>query len=347
MGGGGVEEAIEGRAADAEHFGGADFVAVDAGENMGDVAEDRAVEVGVVGEGIDRGKRSGEGNGPVEAGNIDGTNPLTGALEGSGDDDGFEFADIAGPGIGDETREDAGGKSAERLVVLLAPVAEEEAGEQRDVFFAVAQRGEGEANGGEVTGEVGAEGGGGGETAQGLGGTGDDLQGAGGFCGADAFVSGALEEIAELALLIGREFVDAGEINEAGAGFGPEGPRVRDEFGSDAGNEGACGRRTEVMESLSGEQLAGAGVAFDIDQAEMGGGAAHAVEEVLHDETAASHGTEHPALGLNLVGLKEFEVEGVGGPRLGFLFVVEDRGQMHGCFPAARNIGRGRRGIRC
>jgi len=43
---GGIEEAIEGGAADAEHFGGADFVAVDAGKNAGDVAKDGAVEVG-------------------------------------------------------------------------------------------------------------------------------------------------------------------------------------------------------------------------------------------------------------------------------------------------------------
>ena len=342
----GFEEAVEGGAADAEHFGGAHFVAVGASEDTSDVTEDGAVEVGVLGEGIEGNGHGGDGDGPVEERDVDGANPLTGALEGGSGDDGFEFADVAGPGIGSEAREDAGGKTAERLIVLPAPVAEKESGEEGDIFFAVAQRGNGEADGGEVTGEVGAEGIGGGEAAQGLGGAGDELKGDGGFGGADALVGGTLDEVAELALLVGRELVDAGEIEEAGAGFCPEGLRVFDECGGDAGDEGAGGGRTEEMEGLGDEEFAGAVLAFDTDEAEMGGGAAHAVEEVLHDEAAASHGTEHPALGLNPVGLEELEVEGVRGLRLEFLIVVEDRGKVHGCFPAVWNIGRGRPGIR-
>ncbi len=123
----GLEEAIEGGAADPEHFGSADLIAVGAGEDARDMTEDGAVEVGVVAGRVGRGLGRGR-NGPVQTGNIDGTNPLTGTLEGRGSDDRLELADVAGPVIGDQAVEDSGGEAAQGLPVLKAPVAQKEGG---------------------------------------------------------------------------------------------------------------------------------------------------------------------------------------------------------------------------
>lgn len=222
---GGGEHAVEGGAADAEQAGGADFVAVDAGEHQGDMAKDGAVEIGVVEEGF-RGVGEGNVSGPVEAGQVDGSNPLTGGFERGGGDDGFEFADIAGPGVGGEAIEGAGSEAAEGLPVARDPLAQEEGGEHGNIVAAFAQRGKGKADGGEMTGEIGAEGAGSSEAAQGLRGSGDVLEGTGGGVNAHALVSGAFEEVAELVLLVGREFVDAGEVEEAAAGFAPQGGAI-------------------------------------------------------------------------------------------------------------------------
>lgn len=51
------------------------------------------------------------------------------------------------------------------------------------------------------------------------------------------------------------------------------------------------------MEGLRGQQFAGARLALEGSDAEMGSGAAHAREEVLHGEVAAGHGLEHPGIG--------------------------------------------------
>jgi hypothetical protein len=166
----GIEEAIEGGAADAEHAGRANLVAVSACEDEGDVAEDRAVEVGIFGEGIggDVRRRSGGWGGPVEAGDIERADPLAGALEGGGRDDGFELADVARPGPGGKADESAWGKTTEGFCVLEAPLTEEQTGEEGEIVAAVAQGREIEANGGEMAGEIGAKRTGGSQTAQGL-----------------------------------------------------------------------------------------------------------------------------------------------------------------------------------
>lgn len=218
---------------------------------------------------------------------------------------------------------DAAGESAERLVVLLAPLAEEKTREQRDIVLAVAQRGHREADGAEMTDKIGAKGTGGGQTAKGLRRSGDQLQRSGGFAGAKAFVRDALEEIAELALLFGRELVDAGEIYKAGTGFSPPGLGRLEEGGGDAGNKGAGGRRTELMESAGGEHLARTLFAFDIDQTKVRSRAPDARKQLLHDETAARHGAEHPSRGVNRVGFKGFEIEAAGVRRLRGLIRVD------------------------
>ena len=84
---------------------------------------------------------------------------------------------------------------------------------------------------------------------------------------------------------------------------------------------------------MGGEQLAGAGFAFDVDESKMGRGATDAGEELLHDEAAAHHGAEHPSLRLNGVGLKGLEVEALGGLEFGFL-CCRRLGKIHGTFPS-------------
>jgi len=170
-----IEEAIESGAADAEHAGGANFVAVGSGQNADDVAKDRAVEVGIVVSAF-LGMSVGGSDRPVEAGNVDGPDPLAGTFEGRGNDDRFELANVSGPRMGEEAAESAGGEAADLAIVAKAPVPQQKAAEQRDVFAAVAERREHEADGGKVVGEIGAKSPGGSEAAERLGRSNDDLQ---------------------------------------------------------------------------------------------------------------------------------------------------------------------------
>lgn len=330
-GGVGVEKAVESGAADAEEAGGADFVAIDAGEDAGDVMEDGAVEVRVFGEPV-RGSAGDEvcggrdGGGPLEAGDIERADPLTGTVEGSGGDDGFEFANVAGPDMGGEAAESAGGETAEELAVEEAPLTKKEGSEEGQIVATVAQRGKEEADGGEMAGKIGAEGAGGGEATKRVGGSDDDLEGAGHPEVAEAFVGGALEEVAEEALLVRGQLVDAGKIGETAGGVLPEGLRSIQEVGGKSGGERSGGGRADAMESLGGEKLAGSGFAFDGDETEMGSGAAHAGEELLHGETAASHGAEHPLFRMEGVRLERFDAERFGGQKGGSGIVCREQG---------------------
>jgi hypothetical protein len=220
-------------------------------EDADDVAKDGAVEVGIFGGDLG-GSGGWRGIGPMEGRNVDGADPLAGAFESRRGHDGFQFADVAGPGVGGEAREGAGAKPR-RFLVLQAPVTEKEAGKEGDVFFAVAERRQGEADGGEVTGEVGIEGTCGGQTAEWERGAGDQLERRGVFCGADALVRDALEKIAEVALLFRGELIDAGEIDEAGAGVFPESLGLADELSGHRGDEGSGSSGTETMEGLGSE----------------------------------------------------------------------------------------------
>jgi hypothetical protein len=76
----GIEESVEGGAADAEHFGGADLVAVAACEDADDVAKDGAVEVGIFGGDLG-GSGGWRGIDPMEGRNVDGADPLARAFE--------------------------------------------------------------------------------------------------------------------------------------------------------------------------------------------------------------------------------------------------------------------------
>src|SRR5271156_1096990 len=100
IGAAGVEQSIEGGAANAEHARGAELVAFDAGQDEVDVTQDGAVEVGVIFGGY-RDECLGD---------IDGPNPLAFAFEGRVVDDALELADIARPGMGVEVRQGQGGQ---------------------------------------------------------------------------------------------------------------------------------------------------------------------------------------------------------------------------------------------
>lgn len=75
------------------------------------------------------------------------------------------------------------------------------------------------------------------------------------------------------------------------------------------------------MQRLSGQELAGTGVAFDGQDAEVRRGAAHAGEKLLHRKAAAHHGAQGPLFRLQSLRFKSSEVgwvidgEGPGGGR--------------------------------
>jgi hypothetical protein len=309
---GGIEKAVEGGAADAEHAGGADLVAIGEGEDAGDVTKDGAVKIRVVTEvvGAKVGGGSGRGwGGPLESGDVEGPNPLARTLQGGGGDNRLELAKVPGPRMGGEAAEGAGGKAAEELAMVEAPLAEEKAGEEGEVVTAVAQRREEEADGGEMTGEIGTKDCGGGETAQGLQGADDGLARSGNGKVPEALVSGAFEEVAEEALLLGRELVNAGKVEESASGVLPESLRGQEKIGGEGGDKRAGGGGTEAVERLRGKKLAGSGLAFDGNQTKMWRGAAHAGEELLHGEAAAGHGAEHPFFGLEGLGFEGLDVD--------------------------------------
>jgi hypothetical protein len=203
---GGIEEAVKGGAADAEHAGRTNLVAVHQSEDAGDVAEDGSVKVGVVARAIEG--QNGEGcrgdrGGPLEARDIERADPLAWRIEGGRRDGGLEFPDVAGPRPGSEAADCAWSEAAEGFAVLESPLAEEKAGKEGDVVAAVAQRGEKEANGGKVAGEVGAKRSGGSEATERLRGAHDELAGSDHGKTAEAFVGGPFKEVAEKALLVG------------------------------------------------------------------------------------------------------------------------------------------------
>lgn len=318
------EEAVKGGAADAEELRGADFVSIDAREDTGDVTKYGAVEGGIVEAGrvVGERRRSRFGGSPFEGRYIEEANPLAGAVEGCGGDDGFEFADIAWPVIGSEAAEGAGPESAQELAALAYGTAQEERSEDGDVVAALAERGQGEADGGEMAGKVGAEYAGNSQLAQRVAGRDEHLEGTEARASADAFVGCTFEEVAKEALLVGGKLVDAREPEQAVAGLLPEVGGIAQELGGDPGLKGAVSGGAELMKGLGGKQLAGAGFALDGRKAKIGRGGAHAGEEMLHDEAAARHFAEHSLL----------RAEGFGKERGREAFGLVRNGRLAGFF---------------
>jgi hypothetical protein len=148
-----AEDAVEGGAGDAELAGGAEFVAFVKVEDVLDVLLDDGVEGQVV--------RMGDGvrlRGAVFVGGqgkIFGADDAVGGLEEGGFKDGGEFADVARPVVLEEAGEGAMSKEDRALLVSEADALKQGLGEGRDVFAALAQGRNGEADGGEAEGEVG------------------------------------------------------------------------------------------------------------------------------------------------------------------------------------------------
>jgi hypothetical protein len=149
------EQPVQSGAADAEHLGGAELVAVDPGENKINVAQDGAIEIRVVfgGDGIGgRGRRAGR-----ERWDIDRTDPLAFAFESCAVNDTFQLSNVARPGVRGETWQGMRSKATDGLSVGRGEATGEEVREEREIIAAFAQRRDSETNGGEPVAEVGAK----------------------------------------------------------------------------------------------------------------------------------------------------------------------------------------------
>ena len=148
------------------------------------------------------------------AGQVVGLDDAVDGFEQGGFEDGGEFADVAGPIVFEESGEGAGAEDDGALLIAVADVFKQVLGERGDVFAALAQGWNGEADGGEAEGEVGQQEALAGHLAQrGLGRSEDD--GA-----ARRPVLKSFEKTKEQTLAGGGEKVDAIEIGKAGEGGG-------------------------------------------------------------------------------------------------------------------------------
>ena len=147
-------------------------------------------------------------------GEVAGEDDAVVGFEERGFKDAGEFADVAGPVVLEEAGEGAGAEEHGALLIAGADAVEQGLGERGDVFAALAQRRNGETDGGEAEGEVGEKKSLTGHLAQ-RGLRRGEQDGAAGR----AVLEGA--ENAEEQALAGRgEQVDAVEIGEAGEGGG-------------------------------------------------------------------------------------------------------------------------------
>ena len=148
-------------------------------------------------------------------------------------------------------------------------------------------------------------------------------------------MGGALEEITQATLLFRGQFVDAREISEACACLLPERSGIVEKFGGNAGNKRSRGGWPEPVQRVGGEHLTGTLFALHVHQTKIGSRGPHAREQVLHDEAAPSHGTQHPLLRLERNRLKSFGVEAIGGrQRLGLQPICFGLCEIHGTLPS-------------
>ena len=196
----------------------------------------------------------------VREGEVAGADDAVDSFEEGGFKNAGEFADVSRPVVLEEASEGAGSEHDGALLVAVAESFEEGLGEGSDVFAALAQGWNGEANGGEPEGEVGHDQTLSGELAQRRFRRGKD-DGAAGCAILEGF------EDAEEESLAGRgEQVDAVEVGEAGerGGVGAHGGnlevrrghlRLHDEFapGCAYSHDLAQGRGVDLDESESGD----------------------------------------------------------------------------------------------
>ena len=224
---------------------------------------------------------------PVGKGQVVGADDAVVGFEQGGFKDGGEFAHVAGPAVLQEAGEGAGAEDDGALLIAGADAVEQGLGEQGNVFAALAQRRNGEADGGKAEGEVGQQQALAGHLAQrGLRGGEDD--GA-----ARRAVLERLED-AEQQTLAGRgEQVNAIQIGEAGEGGGVG---VGDQpLAGVAALEAGAGQRGAAEEIAGQGVLAGAVFALDGGDLHMGRGHLSLHEELAPggadaDELATSWG---------------------------------------------------------
>ena len=72
-------------------------------------------------------------------------------------EDGGQLADVSGPVVLQEAGEGAGAKNHRALLIEAADTVEQRLGEDGDVFAALAERGNGESDGGEAEGQIGQQ----------------------------------------------------------------------------------------------------------------------------------------------------------------------------------------------
>ena len=93
----------------------------------------------------------------VGQGEIDGTDDAIFSFEERRLKDAGKFAHIAGPVVLQEAGEDSGSEDNGTLLVACTDAVKKELGERSDIFAALAQGWDGEANGSEAEGEVGQQ----------------------------------------------------------------------------------------------------------------------------------------------------------------------------------------------
>ncbi len=150
----------------------------------------------------------------VWEGEVSGADDAVAGFEEGGLKDAGELADVARPVVLEQAGERAGAEDDGALLIAGADAVEQGLGEGGDVFAALAQRRNGEANGGEAEGEVGEEQALAGHLAQRSLRRGED-DGAAGRAVLQRF-----EDAEEQSLSGRREQVDAIEIGEAGESGG-------------------------------------------------------------------------------------------------------------------------------
>jgi hypothetical protein len=257
------EDAVEGGAGDVELAGGTELVAAVEVEHVLDVVADDGVEGEIVraGDGLGLG---GRGEGVVGQGEIGGADDAVGGLEERGLEDARELAHIAGPGVLKEAGEGAGAEDDVALLIAGGDALEQGLGERGDVFAALAQGRNGEADGGEAEGEVGHEQALTGHLAKRRFRRGDENGAAG-----RAVLQG-FEDAEEQALSGRGEEVDAVEIEEAGEGGGVG--IGGEPLASVTALEGGGGEGRAGVEVAGEGGFAGAVLAFNGGKLQMGGG---------------------------------------------------------------------------
>ena len=147
-------------------------------------------------------------------GQVVGADDAVDGFEERGFKDGGQLADVARPVVLEEAGERAGAEDDGALLIEGADAVEQRLGEDGDVFAALAQRGNGKADGGEAEGQVGQQEALSGHLAQRSLGGGQQDEAAG------RAVLERLEHAQQQALAGRGEQVHAIEIGEAGEGGG-------------------------------------------------------------------------------------------------------------------------------